>query len=103
MKLYSALILCITLFCAGCSQSGSSAQSFEESVSEACKLVQLGSDVEGSDNEARNSYWIEAAVIFRNLSNQNQNFTEYAEGLNAWATGSASGKIYDVLNFCGTT
>lgn len=103
MKIFLTPLICVTLLCSGCSQSGSSAQSFEESVSEACNQVQLGSDVEATDLQARNTYWLEAARIFRNLSSQNQNFTNYAEGLNAWATGGASSKIYDLFNFCGTT
>lgn len=75
--------------------------SFESSVTEACNQVKLGVDIENQDKAARDKYWLEAARIFRNLSNQNPNFSSYAEGLNAWATGSASGKVYEVFNFCG--
>ena len=102
MKLLGARFFCIALLCTGCSGSGSSEPSFEESVTDACYQVQLGVDVEGIDNQARDGHFLEAARLFRNLSSQNQSFTDYAEGLNAWATGGASGKIFDVFNFCGT-
>jgi hypothetical protein len=102
MKLLVAPFICIALLCTGCSGSGSSELSFEESVTEACYQVQLGVNAEGIDNQVRNGHFLEAARLFRNLSSQNQSFTDYAEGLNAWATDRPWGMINDVFNFCGT-
>ena len=104
MKFIPRLVAISLIFlCAGCAgaSSESSAPSYEDSVSQACQQVQLGAD-EGFDTTTRAFHWSKAATQFRNLSNQNQAFTDYAEGLNAWATGSTSGKIFEVYDFCGT-
>ncbi len=97
-----AAILFIFL-CAGCAGASneSSTPTYEDSVAQACQEVQLGADQQDLDTTARDFHWLKAATQFRNLSNQNQAFTDYVEGLNAWATGSASEKIYEVFNFCG--
>jgi hypothetical protein len=102
VRLVSTLLIFLCVGCAGTS-SESNVPSYEDSVSLACQEVQLGANQEGLDTTTRNYHWLRAATQFRNLSNQNQVFTDYAEGLNAWATGSASGKIYQVFDFCGTT
>ena len=93
----------LVLLSAGCasSSSQSSAPSFEDQVTEACRQVQLGADQEGPVNSVRDSHFTAAATLFRNLSNQNPAFTDYAEGLNAWATGNYSSKLYTVFDFCG--
>lgn len=95
----------LIILCSGCAgaSSESSAPSYEDSIAQACRDVQLGADQDALDTTTRDFHWLKAATQFRNLSNQNQTFTDYAEGLNAWATGSASGKIYQVFDFCGTT
>ena len=93
----------LVFLCAGCAgaSSESSAPSYEESVSQACQEVQLGAEQQSLDTTTRNFYWRKAATQFRNLSNQNQAFADYVEGLNGWATGNPSGKIYEVFDFCG--
>jgi hypothetical protein len=106
MKVFRHLTaILLIILCSGCAgvTNESSAPSYEDSVSLACRDVQLGADQEGLDTTTRDFHWLKAATQFRNLSNQNQIFADYAEGLNAWATGSASGKIYQVFDFCGTT
>ena len=105
MKFIPRLVaISLVFLCAGCAgaSSESSAPSYEESVSQACQQVQLGADQKGPDTTTRDYHWRNAANQFRNLSNQNQAFTDYAEGLNAWTSGFASAKIFEVFNFCGT-
>ncbi len=93
----------LVVLSAGCSStsSQSSAPSFEEQVTEACLQVELGSYQEGPVNSVRDSHFMAAATLFRNLSNQNPAFTDYAEVLNAWATGNYYDKLYTVFDFCG--
>jgi len=98
-----SIVSLLVLFSTGCASSSneSSGPSFEDQVTEACLEVARGADQEGPDWSLRNSYWMNAATLFRNLSNQNVAFTDYAEGLNAWASGSLSSKIYPAFDFCG--
>ena len=103
MKSLKVLTVCLVLLCTGCSNTNSTEQTFENSVTEACKLVQIGFNLETQEVEIRNEYWKEAARIFRNISDQNLKFPDYAEGLNAWASGFASSKIYEVFKFCETS
>ena len=102
MKSQKIAAVLIAFLCTGCSESGQSQESYEKLVTDACFQVQRGQDQPDVWVDIRNEYWLEAAKLFRNASNQNENFNSYAEGLNAWATGGASSKIYDVFNFCGT-
>jgi uncharacterized membrane protein len=94
----------LIFLCAGCvgASSESSAPSYEDSVSQACQEVLLGLDLQGLDptTTTRDFHFRKAATQFRNLSNQNQAFTDYAEVLNAWKT-DAAGKINEVYSFCG--
>ena len=101
--LRTSLASLLVLLCVGCASSSgeSSSPSYEDQVTEACRQVQLGVDQEGSVNSVRDSHFMAAGSLFRNLSNQNATFADYAEGLNAWARGGYSSKLYSVFDFCG--
>ena len=102
MKFIPRLVAILLIFlCAGCA-GVSSESSYEDSVTQACQEVQLGADQQSLETTTRDFHWRKAATQFRNLSNQNQAFTDYVEGLNAWTSGFASAKIWEVFNFCGT-
>ena len=102
MKFIPRLVAISLIFlCAGCA-GASSESSYEDSVSEACQEVLLGLDLQGLDvtTTTADFHFRKASTQFRNLSNQNQAFTDYAEVLNGWKT-DVEGKINEVYNFCG--